>query len=517
MSSGIKDSAHINLDFGTKQITGFPAKAWRATKKYSVNNTLPTVAINTWLQFSSAYVAAVIITSNDVSFITNILSSQIMPAYILASVMLGIALVTFLVIKRIYTQEIKDEKLKDGNSTIDEKIRSGKTSGRSEIVQNALTVEIIPDMSLIGNKKENFSIILPISEKQEETLENKRKENRNKIILLTVPYVLSSLIIGCALAKFGFAYIKGWKEWASIAALGFIVIVGICITLSKFRSNEVNNAYNFVQNFSNLDILLPWRKGSVISVMENKFESKEKDDFQSQILRLVKDSVLKSVGPELNDALKNIKKTIEEMLNTMNGVKNAAKAVENTANKFNPCTWEWPQSLWQSLQQSLLPQQDKQPQELTNSGQRQATASDSSTSKNEDTTANSLESRVEKQLEEVRELALQMESNRLVGRKIKLKEKLSELKETEQWREKTNGKPSEFLYYLLESIRLAGKDSKEIEATLRNFDNRVIIHWKDGSQTICHIKKQGDLQVQPSTKFVDLNMREAFRVARKDG
>ncbi|MDM8334856.1 hypothetical protein [Wolbachia pipientis] len=100
--------------------------------------------MNTWLQFSLAYVAAVIITSNDVSFITNILNSQAIPAYAITSVIFGRVLLTSFAIKHIYKQEIKDESLKDGKSTIDRKIRSRHSDGINEIAQNALTIEIIP-------------------------------------------------------------------------------------------------------------------------------------------------------------------------------------------------------------------------------------------------------------------------------------------------------------------------------------------------------------------------------------
>ncbi|MDG7053309.1 MAG: hypothetical protein LKM45_05540 [Wolbachia endosymbiont of Alcedoecus sp.] len=96
----------------------------------------------------------------------------------------------------------------------------------------------------------------------------------------------------------------------------------------------------------------------------------------------------------------------------------------------------------------------------------------------------------------------------------KLKESLSP--EVKERKEKINGKPSEFLYYVLESIKLEERGDKEkdskVEATLRNLNNKIIIHWKDGSQTICHIKKQGNL---PSTEvdFVDQNIQAAFETA----
>ncbi|EAL58849.1 conserved hypothetical protein, partial [Wolbachia endosymbiont of Drosophila ananassae] len=92
-----------------------------------------------------------------------------------------------------------------------------------------------------------------------------------------------------------------------------------------------------------------------------------------------------------------------------------------------------------------------------------------------------------------------------------------EQEKTDEWKEKINGKPSDFLYYLLESIKLEEKDNKEkkVEATLRDFDNKVTIYWKDGSQTICHIKKQGDLQIESSaTMFTDPNVQAAWEMAR---
>lgn len=130
------------------------------------------------------------------------------------------------------------------------------------------------------DKKQGFSIVLPISEKQGEILENKRQENRDKVILFAVPYVLSGLIVAGALIqnKFSFANVHGWAEWGFIAFVSAFFIAGICIALSKLKSNEVNNTCNIVKKFNNLDILFPCRRGGVVSVMENKFESKEEND-----------------------------------------------------------------------------------------------------------------------------------------------------------------------------------------------------------------------------------------------
>ncbi|MDG7055534.1 MAG: hypothetical protein LJD31_03255 [Wolbachia endosymbiont of Menacanthus eurysternus] len=322
-------------------VTGYPTRIWRATKKYSVNNTLPIVAVNAWLQFSLAYIAAVIVTSHDMSFIANILNSRAMPAYALASVILGTILLTSLVIKHVHKQEIKDEILKNGKNTIDIKIRGGESDGINEIAQNALTIEIAPDTGLIGNKKENFSIVLPISGRQGEILENKRQENRNKIVLLTVPYVLSGLTIVGALAKFGFANIQSWKQWTFIAAVGVIAIVGACVTLSKLRNNEVDNACNTVKRFDNEDILLPFRKGNIVSVMENKFESKEENDPMSRLIGVfrevggklcdIADERFKGVGNHFNSSVDKLLKALLDNLEKI--IKRNLDGVEATANE----------------------------------------------------------------------------------------------------------------------------------------------------------------------------------------
>ncbi|WP_265015960.1 hypothetical protein [Wolbachia endosymbiont (group A) of Anoplius nigerrimus] len=128
-----------------------------------------------------------------------------------------------------------------------------------------------------------------------------------------------------------------------------------------------------------------------------------------------------------------------------------------------------------------------------------------------------LENKVKELRDTVRKLELEAEQNKLQQKKEKLEQKKSEQEKTDEWKEKINGKPSDFLYYLLESIKLEEKDNKEkkVEATLQDFDNKVTIYWKDGSQTICHIKKQGDLQIESSaTMFTDPNVQAAWEMAR---
>ncbi len=583
---------------------GFLPKAWRATKKYSVNNTIPMAVVNAWLQFSLAYVAAVMVTDSDVSFITNILNSRIMPAYVYASVILGIILVVSLAIKHMNRQEIKDEKSKDGNSPIDEKIRGGYSDGINEIAQNALTIEIDPDLV---DKKQDFSIVLPISEKQGEILENERQENRNKVILLTMPYVLSGLVVVTALGKFGFTYARGWEVWTFIAVVSVIAIAGICIALSKLKSNEVNNACNLVKKFNNVDILLPFRSGTIVSVMENKFEGKEENDPISRLIKLLDkrlshlvnevcylfdnsllkpaniniketlgsigkdlkalldklekdikknvDEVKTTASKEVTDCLKDISKSVDvlckevskdvkdklsevdvkKVMDTINAIENAVETIDDRVARLKP--GQYTGLAGATFHNERLPNAPNNPDPQQN-GQGSSSRSNANGSANKEmqtSTNESADKEIQAQLleernqpnepdnedntdqlvDEGKELQEQMAVLEKQDRIRQLKKDLFERKRADEWKEKINGNPSDFLYYLLESIKLEEKDNKEkkVEATLRNFDNKIIIHWKDGSQTICHIKKQGDL---PSTKvdFVNQNIQAAWEMAR---
>ncbi|WP_353270828.1 hypothetical protein [Wolbachia endosymbiont (group A) of Hedychridium roseum] len=604
------NSLNLNLthDHNVARINdaiGFLPKAWHAAKKYSVNNTLPIAVVNTWLQFSLAYITAMVITLNDLSFIATF-NPTLMPTYFLVSVIFGVVLLTSLALRYIYKQEIKDEKSKDGDSPIDIKIRGGKSDEINEIAQNALTIEIVPDLV---DKKQGFSIILPISEKQGEILENKRQENRNKVILLTVPYVLSGLIVAGALIqnKFSFANVHGWEEWGFIAFVSAVFIVGICIALSKLKSNEVNNACNIVKKFDNVDILLPWRKGSVVSVMENKFKSEEENDPISRLGRLVNrhltdfidkicclfkndllkpaniniketlgsigkdlkalldklekdikknvDEVKTTASKEITDCLKNISKSVdvlckevsgdvkgklsevdvEKVMSLVNNLSNLAETLEDRISRLKPGARMGLSGA--TFADERLPNAPNNPNPQQN-GQGSSSQSNTDRSANKDmqtSTNESADQEIQTQLLEEHNRPSEPDNedntDQLVDEEKKLQEKMAvlekqdrvrqlkkdlfEREKTDEWKEKINGKPSDFLYYLLESIKLEEKDNKEekVEATLRDFDNKIIIHWKDGSQTTCHIKKQGDL---PSTKvdFVNQNIQAAWEMAR---
>ncbi|MFT4313729.1 MAG: coiled-coil domain-containing protein [Wolbachia pipientis] len=576
---------------------GFFPRLWRAARKYSVSNTLPIAAVNTWLQFSLAYIAAIIITSNNLSFITDIFNPTFMPIYTLFSVILLITFVASSAMRYMHKQEIKEGE-KSIEELINDKIRGGKDNEISEIAENALKIEIKPNLSLIGRKKANFSIILPISENQKKTLDDQRQENKNKAIFLTIPYIISTVIIVGALIqnRFSFANVQD-LEWAIVALASIIAIVGIGITFSKLKNNEINNNHNIVKKFNNLDILFLFRRGGVVSVIEKKTKDEEGNDSISRLIKLldkhltdftdkivasfdkqldeVKDlldnSLLKPANDEIQETLVHlqgirgdIKKDLDKLRKEMMVILSEAKGLAKRTNSLNI------ESIFSSLENTIKIAEDKverfepsrlvgffQSGERTISGDREFIDTLEKQKEEAEKIKNELEEELKKVKDELAELknkqtqsnepnssegsitATPLEKQRDEERKaiekhrslkskkrmkelekenIKLEKELSKQEKTDEWRKKINGKASEFLYYLLEFIKLKINDDTEeepSEVTLRNFDNKVIIHWKDGSQTTFDIQKQGGLQAQPNTKvdFVDPDVHAAFEVA----
>ncbi|WP_341815662.1 MULTISPECIES: coiled-coil domain-containing protein [unclassified Wolbachia] len=576
---------------------GFFPRLWRATKKYSVSNTLPIAAVNTWLQFSLAYVAAIIITSNNLSFITDIFNPTFMPIYTLVSVILLTAFVASSAMRYMHKQKIKEGK-KPIEELINDKIRGGKDNEISELAENALKIEIKPNLSLIGHKKANFSIVLPISESQKKILDSQKQENKNKAIFLTIPYIISTVIIVGALIqnRFSFANVQD-LEWAIVALASIIAIVGICITFSKLKNNEINNNHNIVKKFNNLDILFPFRRGGVVSVMEKKTKDEEENDSISRLIKLLDkhltdftDKIVDSLDKHLGEAtdlldsklLKPANDEIQETLVHLQGIRGDIKKdldklrkemmvilseAKELAKRTNSLKIE---SIFSSLENTIKIAEDKverfEPSRLVGffqSGER--TISDDrefiDTLEKQKEEAEKIKNELEEELKKVKDELAELknkqtqsnepnssegsitatpfdkqrdeekkakEKNRLLKSKKRMKEleqenaklekELSEQEKMDEWRKKINGKASEFFFYLLESIKLEEKDDKGekvSEVTLRNFDNKVIIHWKDGSQMTFNIQKQDGLQAQPNTKvdFVDPDVHAAFKVA----
>ncbi|WP_264730094.1 coiled-coil domain-containing protein [Wolbachia endosymbiont (group B) of Episyrphus balteatus] len=572
---------------------GFFPRLWRATKKYSVSNTLPIAIVNIWLQFSLAYVAAIIITHNDLRFITDIFNPTFMPIYTLVSIILLTTFVASSAMRYMHKQEIKEgEKLIE--ELINNKIRGGKDNEMSEIAENALKIEIKPNLSLIDSKKANFSIVLPISENQKKILDNQIQENKNKAIFLTIPYVISAVIIVGALIqnRLSFANIQA-LEWVPVVLASIIAIVGICITFSKLKTNEINNNHNIVKKFNNLDILFPCRRGGFVSVMEKKTKDEEENDPISRLIKLLDkhltnftDKIVDSFDKRLDEAkdlldsklLKPANDEIQETLVHLQGIRgdikkdldklrkemmvilseakelakrtnslkiesifssleNTIKIAEDKVERFEPSrlvgffqsgertisddrefidTLEKQKEEAEKIKNELEEELKKVKDELAELKNKQTQSNEPNSSEGS-ITATSLEKQRDeekKAIEKHRLLKSKKRMKELEQENAKLEKELSEQEKMDEWRKKVNGKASDFLYYLLESIKLEEKEEKR-ELTLRDFDNKIIIYWKDGSQTICHIKKQDGLQIQPSTKvdFVNPDVHAAFKVA----
>ncbi|BET30001.1 MAG: hypothetical protein ABS251_03015 [Wolbachia endosymbiont of Ephestia elutella] len=598
MSLDTTNPFNVKVDHNFAKIDdaiGFFPRLWRATKKYSVSNTLPIAIVNTWLQFSLAYVAAIIITSNNLSFITDIFNPTFMPIYTLVSIILLTTFVASSAMRYMHKQKIKEGK-KPIEELINDKIRGGKDNEISELAENALKIEIKPNLSLIGRKKANFSIILPISENQKKTLDDQRQENKNKAIFLTIPYIISTVIIVGALIqnRFSFANVQD-LEWAIVALASIIAIVGICITFSKLKNNEINNNHNIVKKFNNLDILFPFRRGGVVSVIEKKTKDEEENDSISRLIKLldkhltdftdkivasfdkqldeVKDlldnSLLKPANDEIQETLvhlqgirgdikKDLDKLRKEMTvilseakglakrtNSLNiesifsSLENTIKIAEDKVERFEPSRFvgffqsreeiisndndffcmlkkqEEAEKIKKELEEELKKVKDEL-EELKNKQTNEPTSNEDSAIPPSPLEEQRDEER--KAIEKNRLLKSKKRTKELEKENAKLEKELSEQEKTDKWREKINGKASEFFFYLLESIKLEEKDDKGekvSEVTLRNFDNKVIIHWKDGSQMTFNIQKQDGLQAQPNTKvdFVDPDVHAAFEVA----
>ncbi|MDX5495189.1 MAG: hypothetical protein O7198_00720 [Wolbachia endosymbiont of Nomada marshamella] len=267
------------------------------------------------------------------------------------------------------------------------------------------------------------------------------------------------------------------------------------------------------------------------------------------------DEVKTTASKEITDCLKNISKSVdvlckevsgdvkgklsevdvEKVMSLVNNLSNLAETLEDRISRLKPGARMGLSGA--TFADERLPNAPNNPNPQQN-GQGSSSQSNTDRSANKDmqtSTNESADQEIQTQLleehnrpsepdnedntdqlvDEEKKLQEQMAVLEKQDRVRQLEKDLLERKRTDKWKEKINGKPSDFLYYLLESIKLEEKDNKEkkVEATLRDFDNKIIIHWKDGSQTTCHIKKQGDL---PSTKvdFVNQNIQAAWEMAR---
>jgi hypothetical protein len=594
---------NINLNHGVNQINnviGYPTKVWRATRRYSVNNTISVaMAIATLAAGITFFIQPVTVGAFGFVFMPT-------PLFFIpfAVLLLSIA------IKIINTQRIKE-------TEIDVKIASYQEDEQySTIAQEAQRIEIITNLD--GSKKE-LSITLPIARTQREILEDIEEENRNKIILFAASYAFSAIVVASGL-------VQSINPPVALAIMLLAIVLCSLITLYKLRSNKIDHDNHTIKRFSVLDVLLPFRSGTVVSVMGKKAKDQEENDPMSQLLKIARefkdevvdllngkldkacnsfdtfldetkasiDKLLDSADANIEKTLNSIGKDIKETLEHLKGIRedikkdldelhveisavlsdakqitgkvnsldiqdtfskvqnsikifdDAIKAIKDKMERLkfgrlcfpyfdeaqpnqdgresgnnqaedddehfqNAPGWELEinmlkkaseelkesmKNAFAGLKKSLEELKNKQPQ--SNEPER-AMGSNGSLDVQQDE-----EAKLRKELED---LEKQQRIEKLKEKKEKLEQKRIELPEQKEWKEKINGPASEFFNYVLKTIKLKTKDAngEEVDATLRNFDVRIITHWKDGSQTTCDISKDGNFQVQPNTKvdFVD--------------
>ncbi|WP_264707390.1 hypothetical protein [Wolbachia endosymbiont (group A) of Acrocera orbiculus] len=472
------------------------------------------------------------------------------------------------VINFINTQKIKENEIdkKIGNYQVDEQY--------SQIVQEAEKIEIVTNLD---RKRKKLSIVLPNSKTQREILEDIEAENRNRILLFTGSYVFGTIIVVSAISQSINAPIILIALLVAIL-LCIISTLSNLISNSVDHENHTIRKHSSLgllfpywsgkgMVVSVVENKLGKRENELISLMK-KLLSPLCNSFDSNLKKacdLLDNSLLKPANINIKETLDHLKKIredikkdldwlhaeISEVLNntkeltkkahsldiegTFSRLENAIKIAEDKIERFEPSPFVgWLQSTTQSNNNEFLSMLKKLKEEKTELKEqlnvvrneleeikkKQAQPSTPDLEANNGNNTNKLlvlENKVKELRDTVRKLELEAEQNKLQQKKEKLEQKKSEQEKTDEWKEKINGKPSDFLYYLLESIKLEEKDNKEkkVEATLRDFDNKVTIYWKDGSQTICHIKKQGDLQIESSaTMFTDPNVQAAWEMAR---
>ncbi|WP_265027205.1 hypothetical protein [Wolbachia endosymbiont (group A) of Bombylius major] len=561
MVTDTQDPFKDYFDFlGFRKLSDQPSRILSSIRKYSGTISIAsTIAI--LIAFTAFSIQPVTVSIAGFAFTPATL------AFIPLTVLLFTAVINF-----INTQKIKENEIdkKIGNYQVDEQY--------SQIAQEAKKIEIVTNLDKKGKK---LSIVLPISKTQRKILEDIEAENRNRILLLTGSYVFGAIIVVSAISQSINAPIILIALLVAILLCIISTLSNLISnsvdhenhTIRKHSSLGLLLPYWSGKGMvvSVIENKLSKKENELISLMKellspfcNSFDSNLK-----KACDLLDNSLLKPANINIKETLDHLKKIredikkdldwlhaeISEVLNntkeltkkahsldiegTFSRLENAIKIAEDKIERFEPSRFVgWLQSTTQSNNNEFLSMRKKLKEdteeektelkeqlnvvrnELEEIKKKQAQPSTPDLEANNGNNTNKLlvlENKVKELRDTVRKLELEAEQNKLQQKKEKLEQKKSEQEKTDEWKEKINGKPSDFLYYLLESIKLEEKDNKEekVEATLRNFDNKVTIHWKDGSQTICHIKKQGDLQIESSaTMFTDPNVQAAWEMAR---
>ncbi|MDE5061219.1 MULTISPECIES: site-specific integrase [Wolbachia] len=456
MVTDTKDPFKDYFDFlGFRKLSDQPSRILSSIRKYSGTISIAST-IATLIAFTTFSIQPVIVSIAGFAFMPAPL------AFIPLAVLLFTAVINF-----INTQKIKESEIdkKVGNCQVDEQY--------SQIVQEAEKIEIVTNLD---RKRKKLAIVLPISKTQREILEDIKAENRNRIFLFTGSYVFgSNLKKACDLLD---------------------------NSLLKPANVNIKETLNDIRG--DLKVLL----NNLEEIIEQDVD-KVKKNANTEIT-----TCLKGISKSIGESLKEIRTELKEKLNQLqpSGIGNyLVKLVPTTSNRqavdtgdshdqnhsleseeeeFFDCfalTEENKKEIIQEVrkiindvvQNKLEPIQEQLATLQANGSPDSALGSEDVD--NIDQFPLTLEDTVKARRKTVRNLELEEENNRLIKKEQKLTQRKPEQEKTDEWKEKINGKASEFLFYLLEFIKLkinddAGEELSEV--TLRNFDNKIIIHLR---------------------------------------
>ncbi|WP_049973589.1 coiled-coil domain-containing protein, partial [Wolbachia endosymbiont of Muscidifurax uniraptor] len=422
-------------------------------------------------------------------------------AFIPLAVFLFTAVINF-----INTQKIKENEIdkKVGNYQVDEQY--------SQIVQEAEKIEIVTNLD---RKRKKLSIVLPISKTQRKILEDIEAENRNRILLFTGSYVFGAIIVVSAISQSINAPIILIALLVAILLCIISTLSNLISNSVDHENHTIRKHSSLGLLFpywsgkgmvvSVVENKLGKRENELISLMK-KLLSPLCNSFDSNLKKacdLLDNSLLKPANINIKETLDHLKKIredikkdldwlhaeISEVLNntkeltkkahsldiegTFSRLENAIKIAEDKIERFEPSRFVgWLQSTTQSNNNEFLSMLKKLKEdtekektelkmqlnvvrnELEEIKKKQAQPSTPDLEANNGNNTNKLlvlENKVKELRDTVRKLELEAEQNKLQQKKEKLEQKKSEQEKTDEWKEKINGNPSDFLYYLLES------------------------------------------------------------------
>ncbi|GHM58453.1 MAG: hypothetical protein sL5_05760 [Candidatus Mesenet longicola] len=247
----------------TQEVAG---EAVTFLRKYSTNGTIPLATSTSLITFTLSYFIGFALISTRAE-------SQSIHGYVITASILSSFLILSLILNSWYRAIAKNEKI--GTELLNSDLNKGD---KGEIDK----IKIILDFR--GGR--TFEYIVPVSlDKQGELIQHIR-ENRYRILLLSIPIIMPAVTLFAVLAANEFN-IKNLYIAIPVLILFFsISLAKLGFTIYKAKNNKMND-YTFSQ-FSNKDILLNFNsKSSKITIINGQFtkqsvnQEKEKKEIEN--------------------------------------------------------------------------------------------------------------------------------------------------------------------------------------------------------------------------------------------